>query len=53
MSGGRVPSLRRARLYAALLGEHRNALWTQLAAWAIAAVIVALNVALLWLTFTG
>jgi manganese transport protein len=38
---------------AGLLGEHRNAIWTQLVAWAIAAVIVTLNGALLWLTFTG
>jgi manganese transport protein len=37
----------------ALLGEHRNSLATQLAAWAVAAVIVTLNVTLLWLTLTG
>lgn len=36
-----------------LLGEHRNALTTQVLAWAVAGVIVALNVTLLWLTFTG
>ncbi len=38
---------------ASLLGEHRNAVVTQVLAWAIAAVIVGLNVALLWLTLTG
>ncbi|CAM3419119.1 Nramp family divalent metal transporter [Isoptericola cucumis] len=38
---------------ARLLGEHRNALGTQVAAWVVAGVIVALNVALLWLTFTA
>lgn len=38
---------------AGLLGGFRNGLATQVAAWAVAAVIVALNVALLWLTFTG
>lgn len=37
----------------ALLGEHRNALTTQVAAWVVAGVIVALNVTLLWLTFAG
>ncbi|WP_036960955.1 Nramp family divalent metal transporter [Promicromonospora kroppenstedtii] len=37
----------------ALLGEHRNALTTQVLAWVVAGVIVALNVTLLWLTFTG
>jgi manganese transport protein len=36
-----------------LLGEHRNALTTQVLAWVVAGVIVALNVTLLWLTFTG
>ncbi|GAA2243720.1 Nramp family divalent metal transporter [Promicromonospora sukumoe] len=36
-----------------LLGEHRNALTTQVVAWVVAGVIVALNVTLLWLTFTG
>ncbi|MFI8527003.1 Nramp family divalent metal transporter [Promicromonospora sukumoe] len=36
-----------------LLGEHRNALTTQAVAWVVAGVIVALNVTLLWLTFTG
>ncbi|MFI2102837.1 Nramp family divalent metal transporter [Isoptericola sp. NPDC019693] len=38
---------------AGLLGGFRNGLATQVAAWAVAAVIVVLNVALLWLTFTG
>jgi manganese transport protein len=38
---------------AGLLGEHRNSVTTQVAAWVIAGVIVTLNVALLWLTFTG
>ncbi|SKC41326.1 manganese transport protein [Krasilnikoviella flava] len=38
---------------AGLLGSFRNGLATQVASWAVAAVIVALNVALLWLTFTG
>ncbi|MEL7976397.1 Nramp family divalent metal transporter [Isoptericola sp. F-RaC21] len=37
---------------AGLLGGFRNGLATQVAAWAVAAVIVALNLALLWLTFT-
>jgi len=37
----------------ALLGEHRNSLATQLLAWVVAGVIVALNVTLLWLTLTG
>ncbi|WP_276313778.1 Nramp family divalent metal transporter [Antribacter gilvus] len=37
----------------ALLGEHRNAATTQAVAWVVAAVIVALNVTLLWLTLTG
>ncbi|MFD2027652.1 Nramp family divalent metal transporter [Promicromonospora aerolata] len=36
-----------------LLGEHRNALTTQVLAWVVAGVIVALNVTLLWLTFAG
>lgn len=36
-----------------LLGEHRNALTTQVLAWVVAGVIVALNVTLLWLTFVG
>ena len=36
-----------------LLGEHRNAVTTQVLAWVVAGVIVALNVTLLWLTFTG
>lgn len=36
-----------------LLGRFRNGPATQLAAWAVAAVIVTLNVALLWLTFTA
>ena len=36
-----------------LLGEHRNALITQVVAWVIAGVIVALNVTLLYLTFAG
>ncbi|MGW2093691.1 Nramp family divalent metal transporter [Promicromonospora sukumoe] len=36
-----------------LLGEHRNALTTQVLAWVVAGVIVALNVTLLWLTLTG
>ncbi|MFF2452979.1 Nramp family divalent metal transporter [Isoptericola sp. NPDC058082] len=47
-----VPLVRITR-DAGLLGGFRNGLATQLAAWAVAAVIVALNVALLWLTFTG
>ncbi|MFE5337209.1 Nramp family divalent metal transporter [Isoptericola sp. NPDC056573] len=47
-----VPLVRITR-DAGLLGGFRNGLVTQLAAWAVAAVIVALNVALLWLTFTG
>ncbi|MEU4365511.1 Nramp family divalent metal transporter [Promicromonospora sp. NPDC023987] len=34
-----------------LLGEHRNALTTQVLAWVVAGVIVALNVTLLYLTF--
>lgn len=34
-----------------LLGVHRNALTTQVAAWVVAGVIVALNVTLLYLTF--
>lgn len=38
---------------AGLLGGFRNGVATQVVAWAVAAVIVALNVALLWLTFTG
>jgi manganese transport protein len=38
---------------AGLLGGFRNGLATQVAAWAVAAVIVTLNVTLLWLTFTG
>ena len=37
----------------ALLGEHRNAITTQVVAWVVAGVIVALNVTLLWLTFVG
>jgi manganese transport protein len=37
----------------ALLGEHRNALTTQVLAWVVAGVIVALNVTLLYLTFVG
>lgn len=37
----------------ALMGADRNHLPLQTAAWAVAAVIVALNVALLWLTLTG
>jgi len=36
-----------------LLGAHRNAVTTQIAAWLVAGVIVALNVTLLWLTLTG
>ena len=36
-----------------LLGEHRNALTTQVLAWVVAGVIVALNVTLLYLTFVG
>lgn len=36
-----------------LLGEHRNGAITQAVAWVIAGVIVALNVTLLWLTFSG
>ncbi len=36
-----------------LLGEHRNAVTTQVLAWVVAGVIVALNVTLLYLTFTG
>ncbi|MGF0118245.1 Nramp family divalent metal transporter [Promicromonospora sp. Marseille-Q5078] len=36
-----------------MLGRFRNGPATQLAAWAVAAVIVTLNVALLWLTFTA
>jgi manganese transport protein len=36
-----------------LLGEHRNALTTQVVAWVVAGVIVALNVTLLYLTFVG
>lgn len=47
-----VPLVRITR-DAGLLGGFRNGLATQVAAWAVAAVIVALNVALLWLTFTG
>ncbi|WP_344249292.1 Nramp family divalent metal transporter [Isoptericola hypogeus] len=47
-----IPLVRLTR-EAGLLGEHRNGLATQVAAWLIAGVIVALNVALLWLTFTG
>jgi len=47
-----VPLVRITR-DAGLLGGFRNGLATQVAAWAVAAVIVALNLALLWLTFTG
>ncbi|MFD6177882.1 MULTISPECIES: Nramp family divalent metal transporter [unclassified Isoptericola] len=47
-----VPLVRITR-DAGLLGGFRNGLATQVAAWAVAAVIVALNVALLWLTFTA
>lgn len=47
-----VPLVRVTR-DAGLLGEHRNSAGTQLVAWAVAAVIVTLNVALLWLTFTA
>lgn len=47
-----VPLVRITR-DAGLLGGFRNGLATQVAAWGVAAVIVALNVALLWLTFTG
>ncbi|WP_454860048.1 Nramp family divalent metal transporter [Promicromonospora soli] len=36
-----------------LLGEHRNAVTTQVLAWVVAGVIVALNVTLLYLTFVG
>ncbi|MGW8565031.1 Nramp family divalent metal transporter [Isoptericola sp. NPDC055881] len=46
-----VPLVRITR-DAGLLGGFRNGVATQAAAWAVAAVIVALNVALLWLTFT-
>ncbi|MCK0116465.1 Nramp family divalent metal transporter [Isoptericola sp. S6320L] len=38
---------------AGLLGEFRNARATQAVAWLVAAVIVGLNVTLLWLTVTG
>ncbi len=38
---------------AGLLGEHRNAVGTQVVAWVVAGVIVVLNLALLWLTFTA
>jgi len=47
-----VPLVRITR-DAGLLGGFRNGLATQVAAWAVAAVIVTLNVALLWLTFTA
>ncbi|MFE6971402.1 Nramp family divalent metal transporter [Isoptericola sp. NPDC057653] len=47
-----VPLVRITR-DAGLLGGFRNGVLTQVAAWAVAAVIVALNIALLWLTFTG
>ena len=36
-----------------LLGEHRNAVTTQVLAWVVAGVIVALNVTLLYLTLAG
>ncbi|BDZ42497.1 divalent metal cation transporter MntH [Paraoerskovia sediminicola] len=36
-----------------LMGDDRNGTPTQVVAWCVAGVIVALNVALLWLTFTG
>ena len=36
-----------------LMGVHRNATATTVAAWVAAALIVVLNVSLLWLTFTG
>ncbi|MFI6428388.1 Nramp family divalent metal transporter [Promicromonospora sp. NPDC050880] len=36
-----------------LLGEHRNAVTTQVLAWTVAGVIVALNVTLLYLTFAA
>lgn len=36
-----------------LMGAQRNGTATQVAGWLVAAVIVALNVALLWLTFAG
>ncbi|SDS11480.1 manganese transport protein [Paraoerskovia marina] len=37
----------------ALMGEQRNGTVTQVAGWAVATVIVALNLVLLWLTFAG
>ncbi|WP_100423475.1 Nramp family divalent metal transporter [Sediminihabitans luteus] len=36
-----------------LMGDDRNATATQVAAWAVAGIIVALNATLLWLTFTA
>ncbi len=36
-----------------LMGVHRNATATTVAAWVAASLIVVLNVSLLWLTFTG
>jgi manganese transport protein len=47
-----VPLVRVTR-DAGLLGRHRNAVATQVAAWVVTGVIVTLNVTLLWLTFTG
>nr|WP_240930653.1 Nramp family divalent metal transporter [Isoptericola sp. BMS4] len=47
-----VPLVRLTR-EAGLLGRYRNGVATQVVAWAVAAVIVALNVVLLWLTLTG
>jgi manganese transport protein len=43
----------RATSDAALMGESRNALGIRIAAWAAVAVVVALNLALIWLTVTG
>lgn len=37
----------------AVMGEHANTLATQVVAWTVVALVVALNAALLLLTFTG
>ena len=36
-----------------IMGDHVNARPTTAAAWLVAAIVIALNVSLLWLTFTG
>jgi manganese transport protein len=36
-----------------VMGEHVNRQGTTAAAWVVAAIVIALNVSLLWLTFTG